>query len=33
VILADGGWKYLSTDLWTTEYEDLPDDLDNKTWW
>jgi [CysO sulfur-carrier protein]-thiocarboxylate-dependent cysteine synthase len=33
VISADGGWKYLSTDLWTTEYEDLPDDLDNKTWW
>src|SRR5579883_1079959 len=33
VILADGGWKYLSTDLWTTDYEDLPDDLDNKTWW
>ena len=33
VLLADGGWKYLSTNLWTTEYEDLPDDLDSKVWW
>lgn len=33
VILADGGWKYLSSNLWTTDYEDLPDDLDNKVWW
>jgi cysteine synthase B len=33
LLLADGGWKYLSTDLWNTEYEDLADDLDEKTWW
>jgi len=33
VILADGGWKYLSTNLWTMNYDDLPDDLDNKIWW
>jgi cysteine synthase len=33
VLLADGGWKYLSTNLWTTDYKDLPDDLDNKVWW
>lgn len=33
VLLADGGWKYLSTNLWTTEYEDLTDDIDSKVWW
>jgi cysteine synthase B len=33
VLLADGGWKYLSTNLWTTEYDDLPDDIDSKVWW
>ncbi len=33
LLLADGGWKYLSTDLWSTEYDDLPDDLEAKVWW
>jgi [CysO sulfur-carrier protein]-thiocarboxylate-dependent cysteine synthase len=33
LLLADGGWKYLSTDLWNTDYENLADDLDEKTWW
>lgn len=33
VILADGGWKYLSTALWTKDYGDLPDDIDSKVWW
>ena len=33
VLLADGGWKYLSTNLWTTDYADLPDDIDSKVWW
>ena len=33
VLLADGGWKYLSTNLWTADYDELPDDLDNKVWW
>lgn len=33
VLLADGGWKYLSTNLWTTEYEDLPEDIESKVWW
>lgn len=32
-LLADGGWKYLSTNLWTRDYDDLPDDLDDKVWW
>ncbi len=33
LLLADGGWKYLSTNLWTADYDDLPDDIDAKVWW
>jgi cysteine synthase len=33
LLLADGGWKYLSTELWTKEYEDLPEDIESKIWW
>jgi len=33
LLLADGGWKYLSTELWTKEYEDLPEEIDSKIWW
>jgi cysteine synthase B len=33
LLLADGGWKYLSTELWTKEYEELPEDIDSKVWW
>ncbi|MFN8557645.1 MAG: PLP-dependent cysteine synthase family protein [Dehalococcoidia bacterium] len=33
VLLADGGWKYLSTNLWTVDYDDLPEDIDSKVWW
>jgi [CysO sulfur-carrier protein]-thiocarboxylate-dependent cysteine synthase len=32
-LLADGGWKYLSTNLWTTDYEDQPEDIDSTAWW
>jgi [CysO sulfur-carrier protein]-thiocarboxylate-dependent cysteine synthase len=32
-LFADGGWKYLSTQLWTTDYEDLPSDIEDKIWW
>jgi cysteine synthase B len=33
-LLADGGWKYLSTSLWTKEYTDLkPEDVEGKIWW
>lgn len=32
-LFADGGWKYLSTQLWTTDYEDLPNDIEDKIWW
>lgn len=32
-LLADGGWKYLSSNLWTTEWEDQPGDVETKIWW
>ncbi|HYM16628.1 MAG TPA: cysteine synthase family protein [Dehalococcoidia bacterium] len=32
-LFADGGWKYLSTALWTTDYKDLPQDIEDKIWW
>lgn len=32
-LLADGGWKYLSSHLWTTEWEDQPEDVEGKIWW
>ncbi len=32
-LLADGGWKYLSSNLWTTDWDDQPDDVDEKIWW
>ncbi len=33
VILADGGWKYLSEDLWTRNIEQLEDDLEAVLLW
>jgi len=33
VILADGGWKYLSEDLWTRNLDDLAEDLEAKILW
>ncbi len=33
VILADGGWKYLSEDLWTRDMEQLEDDLEGILLW
>lgn len=32
-LLADGGWKYLSSNLWTTEWQDQPDDVETTIWW
>ena len=32
-LLADGGWKYLSTSLWTKDYEQLAKDAKGKCWW
>lgn len=33
VILADGGWKYLSEDLWTRDLEDIEEHLEAKILW
>ena len=32
-LLADGGWKYLSTALWTRDYDQLRDESKGKIWW
>ena len=32
-LLADGGWKYLSTSLWTKEYSDVEKESQGKIWW
>lgn len=33
VILADGGWKYLSEDLWTRDLDTIEDELEAKLLW
>jgi [CysO sulfur-carrier protein]-thiocarboxylate-dependent cysteine synthase len=33
VLLADGGWKYLSADLWTRDLDDLSDELEGSLLW
>ena len=33
VLLADGGWKYLSTDLWTRDLDELEDSLEGSLLW
>jgi cysteine synthase B len=32
-LLADGGWKYLSTSLWTKDYDQLANEAAGKIWW
>ncbi len=32
-LLADGGWKYLSTGLWTKDYEQMAKEAQGKIWW
>ena len=32
-LLADGGWKYLSTALWTKDYDELAKEAKGKIWW
>jgi cysteine synthase B len=32
-LLADGGWKYLSTALWTSDFTELKSSVENKIWW
>jgi cysteine synthase B len=33
VLLADGGWKYLSAGLWDRDLDDLADDLEASLLW
>jgi cysteine synthase len=33
ILLADGGWKYLSTDLWTRSVDELAVDLEGSLLW
>jgi cysteine synthase B len=33
VLLADGGWKYLSADLWTRDLDELEDDMERHVLW
>jgi cysteine synthase len=33
LLLADGGWKYLSTDLWTRDLDELSDDFEGSVLW
>lgn len=32
-LLADGGWKYLSTGLWMKDYAEIEEDVRDKMWW
>ena len=32
-LLADGGWKYLSSGLWTSEYDEIEANVSEKLWW
>ncbi len=32
-LLADGGWKYLSTELWSKEHPEEQEDLHARIWW
>jgi cysteine synthase B len=32
-LLADGGWKYLSTGLWGRDYAELKQEVAGKIWW
>jgi [CysO sulfur-carrier protein]-thiocarboxylate-dependent cysteine synthase len=33
VLLADGGWKYLSTGLWSSDYAEIRSLVEEKMWW
>jgi cysteine synthase len=32
-LCADGGWKYLSTSLWTRDYPELEPEIRGRLWW
>ena len=33
MLFADSGWKYLSTELWSKDYDELGEDIEAKVWW
>jgi cysteine synthase len=33
VVLADGGWKYISADFWDAADEELEDSMERTVWW
>ncbi|HEY7675487.1 MAG TPA: cysteine synthase family protein [Candidatus Methylomirabilis sp.] len=33
VLLADGGWKYVSLGVWQKDFPDLPEDAASHIWW
>ena len=33
VLLADGGWKYLSTGLWTRPLEEVAEEISGRVMW
>ncbi len=33
LLFADSGWKYLSTSLWSKDYEELGEEIEGKVWW
>ena len=33
VILADGGWKYLSADFWEVAADDVGESMESTVWW
>jgi [CysO sulfur-carrier protein]-thiocarboxylate-dependent cysteine synthase len=33
VLLADGGWKYLSGGIWTRDLGEMERDLESRSWW
>ncbi len=33
MLFADGGWKYLSTGIYTREWSDIQNEVEGQTWW
>jgi cysteine synthase B len=33
VVLADGGWKYISADFWDASERDLEQSMERTVWW
>jgi hypothetical protein len=33
LLLADGGWKYMSARLWTADMPRLQEEMERSVWW